>query len=77
MDARVPGLGVIYTRSNAEEPMPPGILPKDDRVSGVFLTAQAQNPIEGVAWGLSLEYNCSIVDKLSDLTVLKKERATG
>lgn len=73
MDARVPGLGVIYTRPDAEEPMPPGALPKDDGVSGIFLTAQAQNPIDGTAWGLSLEYNCSIVDGLSDLTVLKKE----
>lgn len=71
MDARVPGMGVIYTRPDAD-PMAPSILPKDDGLSGVFLTAQAENPIEGTAWGLALEYNCSIVEKMSDLTLLKR-----
>lgn len=69
MDARVPGMGVIYTPPDAES-MPPSVLPKDDGLSGVFLTAQAENPIEGTAWGLALQYNCSIVEKMSDLTLL-------
>lgn len=69
-DARVPGMGVIYTQPDAK-PMPPGILPKDDGVSGIFLTSQADNPIEGTAWGLALQYNCSIVEKRSDFTLLK------
>lgn len=77
IEPRVPGLGAIYTRSDAKEPMTPGSLPRDDGVSGIFLTAQTQNPIHGTAWGLTLEYNCSVVEKLSDLTILKRENLTA
>jgi hypothetical protein len=75
MDARIPGMGVVYTRPNAD-PVTPSILPKDDGLSSVFLAAQAEGPIDGTAWGLALQYNCSIVKSLSDLTVLKRRNAS-
>ena len=75
MDARIPGMGVVYTRPDAD-PVTPSILPKDDGLSGVFLTAQAEGPIDGTAWGMALEYNCSVVQSLSDLTVLKRRNTS-
>lgn len=70
VDARVPGMGIIYT-SPGGDPIAPGALPKDKGLPKVFLTAQAETPIDGISWGLNVEYNCAVVDKLSDLTVLK------
>jgi hypothetical protein len=61
---------VIYASPDSE-PIPPIMLSKTDGQSEVFLTAQAESPIEGDSWGLLLQYNCSIVEKVSDLTILK------
>ena len=71
IDARIPGMGIIYTRPG-DDRLPPGALPKDSGVSQVFLTAQAGTPIHGTSWGLALQYNCSIIDKAADLTLLKR-----
>lgn len=75
MDSRVPGLGVIYTRPG-EDPVAPSVLPTDDGLPLVFLTAQGETPIEGTGWGLALQYNCSIVEDMSQLTVLKRRNAS-
>lgn len=76
LDARVPGKGIIYTQPGAER-IPAASLPKDDGVSKIFLTAQAENPIEGPSWGLALQYNCSIVKTLSELTLLKYQKSAN
>lgn len=67
----IPKMGIIYTRPGAK-PMARGSLPTDEGVSDIFLTAQADTPIEGTAWGLSVTYDCSIADSLSDFTLLKR-----
>lgn len=76
LSGRIPGKGIIYTPPSADR-MPDTHLPMDDGVSRIFLTAQGDNPIHGKAWGLALEYNCSIVEKLSDFTVLKYQKSTN
>lgn len=82
LDARVPGQGIVYTPEGADRSQPaflqklPTVLPKDDGVSKIFLSAQAENPIEGNSWGVLLEYNCSIIDEASELTVLSHRNAT-
>lgn len=68
---RLPKMGLVYSRPGAEM-MPQGTLPIDRGVTDVFLTAQAETPIEGTAWGLALNYDCSIVDRLSDFALLKR-----
>lgn len=80
LDSRIPGQGAAYTpegfdrSKHAYLEQVPVVLPKDDGISRIFLTAQAATPIEGSAWGLVLQYNCSIVDKLSDLSILKDRK---
>lgn len=77
LDARVPGQGVVYTPEGFDRSQHPFleklpvVFPKDDGVSRIFLTAQAETPIEGKAWGLNLQYNCSVVEKLADLSIIK------
>lgn len=82
LDANIPGQGIVYTPEGTDRSQHaffkklPNVLPRDDGVTRVFLTSQAQNPIEGKNWGLLLQYNCSIVDKVEDLTILSKRNAS-
>ncbi|KAF3049529.1 hypothetical protein E8E11_009958 [Didymella keratinophila] len=77
LDARIPGQGIVYTPEGFDRSQHPFleklpvVFPKDDGVNRMFLTAQAEAPIEGDAWGLLLQYNCSIVERLSDLSIIK------
>lgn len=78
-NATLPGLGVIYTLPGISRSTPnldkfPNSLPVDDGVDKVFMTQQAEEPISGTAWGLLLSYNCSVVNKVSDFTVLNQRR---
>lgn len=66
---RIPKMGIIYSRPGAAR-LAPGTLPIDAGVSEIFLTAQADTPIEGAAWGMKLSYDCVIADSLSYFTVL-------
>ncbi|KAI9767516.1 MAG: hypothetical protein M1839_004476 [Geoglossum umbratile] len=81
--ARVPAKGVIYTppgfdRSPSFLQNFPNVLPGDDGVPEIFLTSQADVPITGKSWGLVLRYNCSVVTKLSDFTILNnRTRSTS
>ncbi|KAB5533377.1 hypothetical protein GE09DRAFT_1250627 [Coniochaeta sp. 2T2.1] len=76
LDARVPGKGVIYTAPGAAS-FSQAYLPKGDGVPRIFLTAQAENPIEGNSWGLALQYNCSIVKHLSEFTSIKYQKSSN
>jgi hypothetical protein len=78
LDARVPGQGIVYTPEGFDRSQIPfleklpAVFPKDDGISRLFLTAQATDaPIEGKSWGMLVEYNCSIVENASQLTLLK------
>jgi hypothetical protein len=80
LDARIPGQGIMYSPEGFDRAehdylgKVPNVFPTEDGVSRMFLTAQATNPIEGNAWGLLLQYNCSIIEKISDLTMLKDRK---
>lgn len=77
MDARIPGQGIVYTPERFDRSQHtflnkvPTVLPKDEGIPRMFMTAQAETPIEGKAWGLLLHYDCTIVDKLSEMAILK------
>lgn len=81
-DARVPGFGAVYTPQGFDRSKKnflqqvPVVLPMDEGVEEIFLTAQGKTPIEGKAWGLLLHYECSIVDKLSDMRLLNQRRSS-
>ncbi|KAH7080668.1 hypothetical protein FB567DRAFT_109727 [Paraphoma chrysanthemicola] len=83
LDARVSGHGAVYTPAGFDRSQHaflqklPTIFPKDDGMSNVFLAAQAENPIEGSVWGLLLQYNCSIVEKTTDLWILNNRNASA
>lgn len=82
LDSHVLGYGALYTpqgydrSSNAYLRKLPTVLPKDDGVTRVFLAAQAANPIEGNSWGLLMQYNCSIVDRLQDFRILNHRNSS-
>ncbi|KAM7198380.1 hypothetical protein V8F20_006141 [Naviculisporaceae sp. PSN 640] len=77
-----PGAGVIYTaqKGAARSELPdtfdklPNTLPGNTGVSNLFLAPQpnGDNPIEGRSWGLTFSYQCSVVTKLSDFTILSQ-----
>jgi hypothetical protein len=82
LDARILGQGIVYTPKGYDRSQKtflnklPTILPKTDGATRMFLTAQAENPIEGNSWGLLLQYNCSIVDKVDDLRILNNRNSS-
>jgi hypothetical protein len=83
LDARIPGQGIVYTPEGFDRVQHsyleklPVVLPRDDGINRVFLTAQAETPIEGTAWGLLLQYNCSVIDKASDFSILKDRKSAA
>lgn len=66
-DARVPGAGIIYTPKDYDRSRHkfldkvPAALRNEDGIPRIFLAVQVSNPVEGSAWGLLLQYNCSII----------------
>lgn len=75
---RVPGIGMLYTNSTANRNDPifsslnvlPNTVPTDDGVGEVFLAPQAYAPLLGKIWGLVIRYNCTVLQKLEDFTIL-------
>ena len=55
----------------------PVVLPNNEGVEELFLTAQGDSPIEGNAWGLLIHYDCKIVQNQSDLRLLKDRRSAA
>jgi hypothetical protein len=82
IDARVLGHGAVYTPEGFDRSQSkfleqvPVVLPNTESVKEIFLTAQGETPIEGKAWGLLLHYDCKVVDKLSELTLLKDRKSS-
>lgn len=80
-DTRVPGFGAIYTPQGFDRSSTsflnnlPAILPNNEDVAQIFLTAQSESPIEGKAWGLQVQYECSIVTRKSDLRLLSGRKS--
>ncbi|KAK4201653.1 hypothetical protein QBC40DRAFT_223192 [Triangularia verruculosa] len=80
-----PGDGVIYTSLGIDRPNLPGdgvftklpnSLPRDAGVSNLFIAPQSSTgaPMDGVSWGLLFSYNCSVITKLSDFTILRHRK---
>ncbi|RFU24651.1 hypothetical protein B7463_g11686, partial [Scytalidium lignicola] len=54
----------------------PNTLPPDTQ-GHIFLSPQASVPVTGSAWGLSLRYNCTEIQRLEDFTILSKRNASN
>jgi hypothetical protein len=76
---QVPGIGLIYTPSYVQRDQINGLdalpntMPANGSVPEIFLVPQATMPISGHAWGLRLGYNCSIVEDVSEFTILSQK----
>lgn len=83
LDARIPGFGALYTAKGYDRSQDdflhqvPTILPGDEGLGGIFLSAQGANPIEGNSWGLLLQYNCTIIDNINDFQILSQRNASA
>jgi hypothetical protein len=75
----IPGFGVIYTAPGVDRSAHscleklPNTLPLTESIPDMFLAPQADVPVSGKAWGLRLKYDCSIVSKVSELTILSEK----
>ncbi|OBT52816.1 hypothetical protein VE04_07035 [Pseudogymnoascus sp. 24MN13] len=75
----IPGFGVIYTAPGIDRSAHscleklPSTLPLTGSIPDMFLAPQADLPVSGKAWGLRLKYECSIVSKVSELTILSEK----
>ncbi|KAI1865839.1 uncharacterized protein JN550_008097 [Neoarthrinium moseri] len=72
----LPESGVIYSSPDLDRSSVsylaslPNTLPNDTGVADLFLAPQALHPIDGSSWGLRFGYNCTVVTKLADFTIL-------
>jgi len=80
-DIKVPGAGIVYTPKGFDRKdfaflnKLPTTFPRDQGVPTIFITAQAERPIEGRSWGILLEYNCKIIEQVSDFQILRLNRS--
>jgi hypothetical protein len=74
----IPGSGVVYSSPNTDRSIStflatlPNSLPEDSQIGtpDLFLAPQATTPIDGPSWGLAFGFQCSVVNRLSDFTIL-------
>lgn len=75
----IPGFGIIYTNGSvdrSEHPdfgKLPNTLPLSESIPDLFLVPQADKPVSGKAWGLRIKYDCSVVEKASQFTILSQK----
>lgn len=76
----IPGSGVVYSSPDTDRSMSnflaklPNSLPDDSQIGtpDLFLAPQATTPMDGLSWGLAFGFQCSVVKKLSDFTILSQ-----
>ena len=81
---RVPGIGMLYTNftANGKDTISgslkvlPNTVPTDDGVDELFLAPQADTPLSGKTWGLVIRYNCTVLQKLEDFTILSRRNGS-
>jgi hypothetical protein len=81
---RLPGRGTIYTNQSADRSQPeysrlgmlPNLLPTEEGTTEIFLAPQSNEPVSGRFWGLMVRYNCSIVSKVEDFTILNNRNSS-
>lgn len=72
----IPGSGVVYSSPDVDRSSVahlttlPNALPENGSVSNFFLAPQAKVPIDGQSWGLAFGFECSVVNKGSNFTIL-------
>ncbi|KAK2879402.1 hypothetical protein FQN49_000920 [Arthroderma sp. PD_2] len=77
--AVIPGIGIAYSSPDLDrEPFNslntvPNSLSLGSGIPELFLGPQAETPIGGKAWGLRLQYNCSVVKSVSEFTILNQK----
>ncbi|KAM5443192.1 hypothetical protein MferCBS31731_001509 [Microsporum ferrugineum] len=76
----IPGFGIGYTSpgrvdrsTHSSFTATPNSIPIDGVIPDVFLTPQAETPINGRVWGMRVDCNCSIVKSASELTILSQK----
>jgi hypothetical protein len=83
LSAHVPGFGAVYISARFDKSRIkfmqsfPVVLPNNEEVEELFLTAQGDTLIEGNAWGLLINDDCKIVQNQSDLHLLKDRRSAA
>ena len=75
----IPGFGVLYTSEDIDRTEHPSLervpntLPLTESIPDMFLAPQADVPVSGEAWGLRAKYDCSMVRKASEFTILSQK----
>ncbi|KAL5345285.1 hypothetical protein ACLOAV_009655 [Pseudogymnoascus australis] len=75
----IPGFGVVYTAPDIDRTehscleRAPNVLPLAESIPDMFLAPQSDAPLSGEAWGLRIKYECSIVSKASEFTILSQK----
>ncbi|KAL2194975.1 hypothetical protein P885DRAFT_62666 [Corynascus similis CBS 632.67] len=71
---KIPALGVLYSMpgANIGFNMTTGNDLPSSTEDPIFLAPQADVPVIGTAWGISLRYSCRPVHKISDFKILSK-----
>ncbi|WYZ43576.1 hypothetical protein EsH8_VII_000012 [Colletotrichum jinshuiense] len=81
--AVLPGISIIYTSKQTNRKdlddlsQIPNSLPTDPGSPEMFLVPQARVPVSGTMWGLRAEYNCSVVEDVSEFTILGHYRGAS
>lgn len=79
----MPRAGVIYSGPDTDRSsLPyltslPNFLPNNSGTPILFLGPQADAPVDGRSWGLVFGYNCSVVTRLSDFTILSHRQPSA
>ena len=77
--AVIPGIGIAYSPPQVDREnfqfltTLPNSLSSNPGIPELFLGPQAATPIGGKAWGLRLQYSCSMVQSASDFTILSQK----
>ncbi|KAL6407042.1 hypothetical protein AUP68_09863 [Ilyonectria robusta] len=80
--ATVPGFGLIYTPPYIQRgeystlENVPNSLAWESGIPEMFLAPQAMTPVSGDAWGVRASYNCSILEDISEFTILNQTRSS-
>lgn len=81
---RIPAFGIIFANDAAESDDPiftefnsrDNVLATETGVKEVFLVPQADAPFTGKVWGMIVSYNCSVVHKLEEFTILSRRNGS-
>ncbi|KAK3317083.1 hypothetical protein B0H66DRAFT_562759 [Apodospora peruviana] len=79
----IPRLGVVYSGEEVDRTEHedfeklPNTLPLTESIPDLFLAPQGDKPVNGKAWGLRFQYNCSAVQSASEFTILSQKSTSS